>query len=180
MKKLLLSLVLGSVAAGAAGITPLWMRDVRISPDGKEIAFCYKGDIYKVDASGGEAVRLTSQESYEASPVWSPDGKQIAFSSDRYGNPDVFVMSADGGPARRLTSNSAAETPSAFTRCRPTEGKSSRFWELPPKWFVSTEQATSFFIKTGKASRMNGENIIRLPLRATYGCMTRRPESIPT
>lgn len=116
MKKLLLSLALGSVAAGAAGITPLWMRDVRISPDGKEIAFCYKGDIYKVDASGGEAVRLTSQESYEASPVWSPDGKQIAFSSDRYGNPDVFVMSADGGPARRLTSNSAAETPSAFTR----------------------------------------------------------------
>lgn len=115
MKKLLLSLALGTMAAGASAVTPLWMRDVRISPDGKEIVFCYKGDIYKVAASGGEAVRLTTHDSYEASPVWSPDGKQIAFSSDRYGNPDIFVMSSEGGPARRLTSNSAAETPSAFT-----------------------------------------------------------------
>ena len=115
MKKLLLSLALGTMAAGASAVTPLWMRDVRISPDGKEIVFCYKGDIYKVAASGGEAVRLTTHDSYEASPVWSPDGKQIAFSSDRYGNPDIFVMYSEGGPARRLTSNSAAETPSAFT-----------------------------------------------------------------
>lgn len=60
-------------------VTPMWLRDARISPDGKEIAFCYKGDIYKVPASGGEAVRLTTQDSYEASPVWSPDGKQLAF-----------------------------------------------------------------------------------------------------
>ena len=115
MKKLLLSLALGTMAAGSAAVTPLWLRDVRISPDGKEIVFCYKGDIYKVAASGGEAVRLTTQDSYEASPVWSPDGKQIAFSSDRYGNADIFVMPADGGAARRLTVNSAAETPSAFT-----------------------------------------------------------------
>ena len=96
-------------------VTPLWMRDVRISPDGKEILFCYKGDIYKVSAKGGEAVQLTTQESYESSPVWSPDGKQIAFASDRFGNTDVFVMPANGGSARRLTTNSASEIPSAFT-----------------------------------------------------------------
>ncbi len=115
MRKLLLSFALGAVAAGAGAVTPLWMRDVRISPDGKEIVFSYKGDIYKVAVSGGEAVRLTSQDSYEASPVWSPDGKTIAFSSDRYGSADIFVMSSEGGTARRLTFNSAAETPSAFT-----------------------------------------------------------------
>lgn len=115
MKKLLLSLVLGTVTAGATAATPLWMRDVRISPDGKNIVFCYKGDIYKVAATGGEAVRLTTHDSYESSPVWSPDGKQIAFASDRYGNADIFVMPAEGGSAKRLTMNSAAETPSAFT-----------------------------------------------------------------
>ena len=104
-----------TVAASALAGTPLWMRDVRISPDGTQIAFCYKGDLYKVNAQGGEAVRLTSQVSYESSPVWSPDGRQIAFASDREGNMDVYVMSADGGSARRLTYNSASEVPTAFS-----------------------------------------------------------------
>ena len=115
MKKTLCTLLLGTTFAHAMAVTPLWMRDVRISPDGKEIVFCYKGDIYKVSAKGGEAVQLTTQDSYESSPVWSPDGKQIAFASDRFGNTDVFVMPANGGSARRLTTNSASEIPSAFT-----------------------------------------------------------------
>ena len=108
-------MLLGTTFVHAMAVTPLWMRDVRISPDGKEILFCYKGDIYKVSAKGGEAVQLTTQESYESSPIWSPDGKQIAFASDRFGNTDVFVMPANGGSARRLTTNSASEIPSAFT-----------------------------------------------------------------
>lgn len=108
-------MLLGTTFAHAMAVTPLWMRDVRISPDGKEIVFCYKGDIYKMSAKGGEAVQLTTQDSYESSPVWSPDGKQIAFASDRFGNTDVFVMPANGGSARRLTTNSASEIPSAFT-----------------------------------------------------------------
>lgn len=108
-------MLLGTTFAHVMAVTPLWMRDVRISPDGKEILFCYKGDIYKVSAKGGEAVQLTTQDSYESSPVWSPDGKQIAFASDRFGNTDVFVMPANGGSARRLTTNSASEIPSAFT-----------------------------------------------------------------
>ena len=60
-------------------------------------------------------VQLTTQTSYEANPVWSPDGKQIAFASDRNGNFDLFIMPADGGAARRLTYHSASEIPSAFT-----------------------------------------------------------------
>lgn len=51
MKKLLLTLTLGATVATGMAVTPLWMRDVRISPDGTEILFCYKGDIYKVAAS---------------------------------------------------------------------------------------------------------------------------------
>lgn len=117
MRKNILMLILGAGAltAQAASVNPLWMRDVRISPDGKSVVFCYKGDVYKVNANGGQAVQLTTQESYESDPVWSPDGKQIAFASDRYGNQDVFIMSADGGPARRLTLNSASEIPTAFS-----------------------------------------------------------------
>ncbi|MCQ2183246.1 MAG: S41 family peptidase [Bacteroidales bacterium] len=102
-------------AANLNAITPLWLRDVKISPDGSTIAFCYKGDIWTVPAKGGTATRLTTLESFESTPVWSPDGKQIAFSSDRFGNYDIFVMSAAGGSATRLTFNSAKELPICFT-----------------------------------------------------------------
>lgn len=115
MKKLLTCLALSFVAASSYAATPLWLRDVQISPDGTEIAFCYKGDIYKVPANGGTATQLTTQASYECSPIWSPDSKQIAFASDRNGNFDLFVMSADGGAARRLATHSASEIPSTFT-----------------------------------------------------------------
>lgn len=106
-------LLLATVTAGAA--TPLWLRDVQISPDGSQIAFCYKGDIWTVPADGGKATRLTTRDSYESYPIWSPDGRQIAFASDRNGGNDVFIMSSDGGNATRLTFNSVSELPTAFT-----------------------------------------------------------------
>lgn len=94
---------------------PLWLRYPAISPDGNHILFNYKGDIYKVPASGGTAVPLTISESYEYSAVWSHDGQQIAFASDRYGNFDVFVMPSSGGEAQRLTYHSTGEKPSDFS-----------------------------------------------------------------
>ena len=115
MKKILAYIALSFTAITGYAATPLWMRDLQISPDGTEIAFCYKGDIYKVPAKGGTATQLTTQDSYECTPIWSPDGKQIAFASDRNGNFDIFVMSANGGAARRLTTHSTNELPSTFT-----------------------------------------------------------------
>ena len=103
------------VAKADNAVTPLWLRDVQVNPDGTQILFCYKGDIYKVAVSGGEALRLTTQDSYECSPVWSVDGKSVAFASDRHGNMDIFVMSSEGGSATRLTYNSANEIPQAFS-----------------------------------------------------------------
>ena len=105
MKKLLTCIAMG-IATTSYAVTPLWMRDVQISPDGTEIAFCYKGDIYKVPAKGGTATQLTTQASYECTPIWSPDGKQIAFASDRNGNFDLFVMPSNGGTAQCLTTHS--------------------------------------------------------------------------
>lgn len=94
MRKLFVCIALGLTTLTGNAASPLWMRDVQISPDGTEIAFCYKGDIYKVSAGGGTAIQLTTQPSYECTPIWSPDSKQIAFASDRNGNFDIFVMPA--------------------------------------------------------------------------------------
>lgn len=119
MKRVLisLSLVLTSVAWLSAAVenNPLWMRYPKISPDGTKIAFAYQGDIYYVPATGGEAVRLTSTESFESQPIWSNDSKTIAFVSDRFGGMDIFTMPVEGGQAHRVTTHSAKETPLAFS-----------------------------------------------------------------
>ena len=102
-------------AAASAGDTPLWMRYPAISPDGSKIAFSYQGDIYYVPAAGGEAVRLTTTADYDTQPVWSPDGRTIAFASDRFGGMDIFTVGIEGGKAVRLTTHSGVETPLAFS-----------------------------------------------------------------
>ena len=115
MKKLFSALLLAGVTLSAGAATPLWMRDVKISPDGKTIAFTYKGDIYTVPVTGGTARRLTTSTSFESTPIWSPDGKTIAFASDLEGGQDIYVMSAEGGEAKRITFNSTSEIPEAFS-----------------------------------------------------------------
>lgn len=102
-------------SSGVAQEPALWLRDVKISPDGSQIAFTYKGDIWTVPVKGGNAKRITTTEAYEDHPVWSPDGRTLAFSSDRFGNFDVFTVNVNGGEATRLTFNSAGEIPEAFT-----------------------------------------------------------------
>jgi tricorn protease len=92
-----------------------WLRYPAISPDGKTIVFTFKGDLYRVPAGGGTATQLTTHTAEDFRPVWSHDGKRIAFASDRYGNFDVYLMPAEGGEARRLTFHSAPELPYAFT-----------------------------------------------------------------
>ncbi|MBN3519044.1 PD40 domain-containing protein [Algoriphagus lutimaris] len=95
--------------------TPQWMRYPAISPDGSQIAFTFKGDLYLVSSLGGKAQQITFHEAHDYKPVWSKDGKQIAFASDRYGNFDVFLMDATGGPATRLTYHSNDEQPFDFS-----------------------------------------------------------------
>ncbi|RZM27210.1 MAG: peptidase S41 [Pedobacter sp.] len=117
MKKTLLTLSL--LALTALGLQaqnqPRWIQQPAISPDGQWIAFEYKGNIFKVPAAGGSATPLTLASSYNGYPIWSHDSKKIAFSSDRYGNFDVYVIQAAGGDATRLTFNSAKDIPYDFS-----------------------------------------------------------------
>jgi tricorn protease len=94
---------------------PKWLRYPAISPDGTKIVFTYKGDLYVVASSGGKAEQLTFHEAHDFMPVWSKDGKKIAFASDRYGNFDVFAMDIEGGQATRLTYHSNDEVPYTFS-----------------------------------------------------------------
>ena len=92
-----------------------WIRYPSISPNAKQIAFSYQGDIWVVNIKGGEARMVTSHEGYERSPVWSPNSKQIAFMADWHGNGDVYVVDAQGGSPTRLTYHSSGDTPTAYT-----------------------------------------------------------------
>src|SRR6266404_3236354 len=74
------------------------------------IAFTYLGDIWTADENGQNIQRLTVNKARDAYPRFSPDGKWIAFSSDRNGNLDVFIIPSGGGAAKRLTVHSADDT----------------------------------------------------------------------
>lgn len=114
--KLIASAVIAISATCAYAETPLWMRDVKISPDGQTLAFTYLGDIWTVPVKGGNAIKLTNTDGYyEDHPVWSPDSKKIAYSSNRTGNFDIFIVDVNGGTPVQLTFDSSNETPEAFS-----------------------------------------------------------------
>ncbi|MFO7261503.1 MAG: amidohydrolase, partial [bacterium] len=79
-----------------------WMS-VSVSPDGRRIAFDLLGDIYVMPIEGGEATQLTSGPAYDVQPRFSPDGRYIAFTSDRDGLDNLWIMEADGSNPRQIT-----------------------------------------------------------------------------
>lgn len=195
------SLFLAALAAfTTAGATenPLWMRYCSISPDGSTIAFCYKGDIYTVPSTGGNARQLTTNPAYDTHPIWSPDGQQIAFASARQGSMDIYIVSKDGGVPKRLTTHSGNETPVTFSDATHILFKanlmpdatdlsfpSAQFPQIyevstqgdvpssillcPWKISASHKMAQCYCIMTRKVMKTLGENIIRPPLHVTSG-----------
>lgn len=80
-----------------------------ISPDASTIVFSYESDLWKVSAEGGTAVRLTGMDGEESGSSISPDGKWVAFTSNQYGNDDIYIMPLEGGPIKQLTFHQAAD-----------------------------------------------------------------------
>jgi TolB protein len=80
------------------------------SPDGARIAFhaydaSRNADIYVMDADGTNQVRLTSDPAIDRFVTWSPDGKKLAFTSNRSGDDEIYVMNVDGTGVTRLTNS---------------------------------------------------------------------------
>jgi tricorn protease len=80
-----------------------------------KIAFSYLGDIWVANEDGSNVQRITVHKARDVYPRFSPDGKWIAFSSNRYGNYDVFIVPAEGGAAKQLTFHSANDTVVGWT-----------------------------------------------------------------
>ncbi|RZK50836.1 MAG: peptidase S41 [Pedobacter sp.] len=80
-----------------------------LSPDAQTIYFSYEGDIWKVPTLGGQALRVTAMPGDEILPRVSPDGKWLAFTSNQYGNNDVYIMSILGGEIKQLTYHDATD-----------------------------------------------------------------------
>ncbi len=175
MKKLLFvffSILATSLALGQEN--PLWLRYTAISPDGQTILFTFKGDIYSVSSRGGLAVPMTISESYESNPVWSNDGKSIAFSSDRYGNYDIFIMPLKGGEAKRLTYNSNKEIPSGFT----SDDKSVLFSAYRQDLVTSVQFPTSGMTELYSVPAKGGKVSLVLPVPAIDAKMNSKGDKI--
>ena len=112
MKKFLL-LAAALVAASAASLADniRFASHPSLSPDGKQIYFSYDGDIYCVPVAGGQATAVITMPGVQDSPLVSPDGKWLAFSSDIQGNNDVYVVPVAGGQAVQLTFHEAPDVP---------------------------------------------------------------------
>ncbi len=82
-----------------------WM-DIDVSPDGRTIAFTLLGDIYTMPIAGGTPTRIAEGLAWEVHPRFSPDGRRIAFTSDRGGGDNIWVMNTDGGDKRQVTKES--------------------------------------------------------------------------
>lgn len=133
---LLVSAAFGVSASDAMSERPLIMQP-EISPDGTQIAFSYQGDIWTMSTSGTNPNRLTIHEGYESSPKWSKDGKSIAFSSDRFGNDDVFIMPSKGGRPDRLTYHSASDQVLGFNNDNQVLFNTRRLYaEVEREWEV--------------------------------------------
>jgi tricorn protease len=116
MKKVILALafLIASVGIGFAQTgKPLLMRNPTLSKT--HIVFSYAGDLWIVPREGGEAARLTNGMGNELNPIFSPDGRWVAFTGEYDGNTDVYVVPSSGGVPKRLTYHPGFDNAAGWT-----------------------------------------------------------------
>ncbi len=87
-----------------------------VAPDRREVVFISGGDIWTAPLAGGEAHLLVSHPAAESRPLYSPDGKRLAFMSTRSGNPDIFILDIETGRTTRITYEDGSEHLDAWSR----------------------------------------------------------------
>ena len=106
-----------STTSSTSNMAPLpYFTEPALAPDRAEIAFVSGGDIWTVPSAGGAARLLVSHPATESRPLYSPDGKQLAFVSTRTGNGDIYVLTFDTGDLRRITFDDTFDQLDAWSR----------------------------------------------------------------
>lgn len=123
-----------------------FLTDPSLSPDDKTIVFANDGDLWTVPSTGGKALRLTGMAGNELRPIYSPDGKWIAFTGNQDGNANVYIMPAEGGKIVQLTYYDG--------------GDAAESWSWDSKWIYFTSGRYNM-MSTYKVS-INGGTPIRL------------------
>ncbi len=114
-KQWMIACLLGIALWGRGQHVQYYYADPGISPDGSTIAFSSGGDIWTVPVAGGDARLLIAHPAFESRPLYSPDGKCLAFNSNRTGNGDVYLLNLETSVLRRLTYDDGNEDVSGWS-----------------------------------------------------------------
>ena len=138
------AIVCALATASTAGEPVRLPNNPALSPDGTTLAFDWNGDVWTVPSAGGVARPLTQQPGRSREPKFSPDGRSLAFISDREGSPQAYVMPAQGGVPRQITFHTAGFNLQGWTpngKKLLVSSQRDNFWRHAERFFlVSVEK----------------------------------------
>lgn len=159
-------------ASGAQGTAPAQqVREIRamrypgISPDGKQIVFTYRGDLWLVGSGGGMATRVAEMPGWDVRARFSPDGKTLAYCTDRNGNMDIYTIPVTGGTARRVTHHTADDLLGDWTQ----DGKGLLFYSTRD---TRTASVYLIHLEDGRLRQLSfDEQVLQNPVASPDGTL---------